>query len=62
MITNRDITTGECPWLDEDIKKGTVVYEYEGCTYGCIGKGMACTLIEGEDPFFELPIDCLSKS
>lgn len=52
----RDVTTDECHWLKEDVKAGTIVYKYNGATYGCIGPGgVACCMVEGENPFFELP-------
>lgn len=62
MIINRKITKEECHWLDEDIEEGTIVYEFLGCTYGCItNSGIAVTLdINGGYPFFEVPIDSIS--
>jgi hypothetical protein len=61
-ILNRDVTQDECPWLDKDFKKGEKVYSYGGATYGCISNdGTACCLIEGEDPFFELPENALTN-
>ena len=56
----RDITTEECPWLENTILKGQIVYSYTGCTYGCIGhNGKAVSLELGVDPFFELPYDSI---
>lgn len=56
----RDISKGECSWLDQDLLKGTVVYEYDGHTYGCIGTyGIACTLVPYENPFIEIPLNAL---
>lgn len=46
-------------------KKGTILYEYTGCTYGVISKdGIAVTEKPGrgsylETPFFEVPKDLL---
>lgn len=57
----RIVSTVECPWLDENIDRGTIVYEYCGHTYGCIGSGIACTKEPGITPFFELPFDALEK-
>jgi len=58
----RDVTTKECHWLDEDVKQGTLVYEFCGHTYGCIASGIAVTLSpDGDNPFFELPHDSLIK-
>jgi len=60
-VLNRDVTVKECPWLDSDLPKGTLVHEYDGCTYGCISyRGVAVTLIKDETPFFEIPNDALT--
>lgn len=60
VILNRDVTTTECHWLEEDIKKGTELFIYDGYTYGCIQpSGTACSLVEGETPFFEVPTDAI---
>ena len=59
---NRDVTQEECFWLKRDREKGEIVYEYNGCTYGCItNAGIACTEEYNKTPFFELPKDCLTK-
>lgn len=56
----RTVSTTECPWLDENIEKGSIVYKYYGHTYGCISPlGIACTMKEGETPFLEIPRDSL---
>lgn len=61
-ILNRDVTTQECDWLDEEIKKGTTVYEFHGCTYGCVSPGgVAVTLEDGKAPFFEIPADSIGE-
>jgi len=60
FTVNRDVTTEECHWLRNDIPKGTVVFEYTGCTYGCIDSGVAVSMTGGT-PFFELPYDALTK-
>lgn len=58
--TNRALTLKECPWLDDEIKKGIIVYKYTGYTYECVSEsGTACSMKEGESPFFELPTDSL---
>jgi hypothetical protein len=55
----RDVTKDECTWLNVDLAKGTVVYKYQGYTYGCIGpRGMAVSLARG-GAFLELPRDAL---
>lgn len=57
----RDITKAEQPWMDagEIVKAGEVVYEFHGCTYGCIGSGVAVSRERGQTPFFEVPRDAV---
>jgi len=58
----RDVTKEECFWLDETVIKGTIVYPFYGCTYGCISdNGIAVSLISDVNPFFELPLNSLEK-
>ncbi len=60
-VLTRDITTHECPWLEETVLKDRVVEKYEGATYGCIGPGgMACCYHQN-GPFFELPANALKE-
>lgn len=62
FVLTRNVTKKECPWLDKAFKKGAVVYEYDGYTYGCISwNGKAFTEKENETPFFELPNDAVSQ-
>jgi len=50
------------PWLPHGIKKGTILYSYPSCTYGCISpKGEAITFIEDQTPFYEVPKDSIKK-
>lgn len=58
-IVTRDVTPAECPWLDSTVLEGTVVYDYHGFTYGCIGSGIAVSLVPEKVPFFELPRDAV---
>jgi hypothetical protein len=59
-IVSRNVTRKECGWLEKDVKAGTKVYVYTGCTYGCITPdGTAVTLVPNQLPFFELPNDSL---
>ena len=47
------------------IAKGTVVYSYDGCTYGCVDydKCEAVTFDEdGRQAFFEIPRDALTEA
>lgn len=60
----RDVTRKECNWLRKDVKKGTVVTEYQGHTYGCISPYMGIGVVP-PDPkdkreFVELPMDALA--
>lgn len=56
----RDLTTDECHWLSETIKKGTLVYKYHGHTYGCIShRGTAVTKEHNKLPFFEVPYNAI---
>lgn len=63
MFLTRNVTKLECPWLDQDMAKGTSVWTYEGPTYGCVsGNGRAVSAVMGENPFFEIPRDALSDT
>jgi hypothetical protein len=58
IVTTRDITTAECPWLGNDIPAGTHLYRFTGITYGCISpEGTAVSEENGVNPFFEIPDD-----
>ena len=58
----RNVTIKECHWLDKDMKKGAEVFKYKGHTYGCISySGVACTMEDGKEPFFELPVDSIEN-
>jgi len=59
----RNVTKVECPWLDFDsLNKGSVVYKFNGITYGCVSQnGVACSFVEDEYPFFELPRDAVKE-
>ena len=60
LVLNRNVTIQECPWLDEDLPKGTVVWSYDDHTYGCVSsKGVAVTAKAAETPFFEVPLDAV---
>lgn len=58
-ILNRNVTQNECLWLENNLMKGTKVYEYLGCTYGCIGDGEAVSLEPDQTPFMEIPLDAI---
>lgn len=56
IVTTRDITVDECPWLGNNIPAGTHLYTYTGITYGCITPdGTAVSEEKGITPFFEIP-------
>jgi len=60
LIVTRKVTIKECWWLDDNIPAGTIVYRYDGCTYGCCtDNGIACSFEDGKTPFFELPLNAL---
>ena len=54
----RDLTRDELFGADA-IKKGDIIFSFGGCTYGCIGEGIACSREAGLNPFFEMPIDAI---
>lgn len=60
MILIRDVTTQECSWLPRDLLAGEEVFEWHGATYGCITpNGIAISLVQGEHPFYEIPLDAV---
>lgn len=60
LTLQRDVYREECPWLDEDLPKGTQVFKSTGPTYGVIGpSGIAVSMQPGEEPFFEVPADAV---
>lgn len=58
-VLTRNVTNKECPWLTYNHKKGEVVYEFDGYTYGCIGDGIAVSKKPSTNPFFEIPYDAI---
>jgi len=58
-MLKRDVTVEECDWLFRNFKKGEMVQEFYGTTYGCVSnEGVACCH-DSNGPFFELPYDAL---
>ena len=68
----RDLTLEECPWLVEVKLAGSVVYQYEGYTYGVVSSnGIAVyekencrdiesgEIVQRDSPFFEVPKDAI---
>ena len=62
LHVTRNVTKEECPWLERTVTKGEPVYRFYGCTYGCIGAGVAVSYQDGKTPFFELPRDTVSET
>lgn len=62
MKLTRTVTREECPWLDADLPEGTTVYNYTGCTYGCISWQGKAVSIEENGPFLEVPRSALSQN
>jgi hypothetical protein len=59
----RDMTAEECPWLDNDIPAGTIVFEYRGPTYGLKEhEDLIFVSFEGGTPFFQLPLNSLVEA
>lgn len=59
---NRKVTQEECPWLEETFEIDTIVFEYCGCTYGCISpNGVPVTFAPNETPFSEIPKNALAE-
>jgi hypothetical protein len=56
FIVTRDVTPTECPWLSFTVFRGTKVTEYDGCTYGCVGDGIAINI---NGMFCEIPWDAV---
>jgi len=60
MILVRDVSVSECPWLDDDLYAGDTVFRFTQPTHGCVSsKGVPCSIVEDEYPFFELPADAV---
>lgn len=65
FVLTKNVSQLEHPWLSRDYLKGEIVYEYRGYTYGCLsqdGSGIAVTKSPNDEtPFFELPLEALTK-
>jgi hypothetical protein len=59
LRVTRDVTTSECPWLQEDIPAGTIVYPNRHNHNLISHNGWAVTKEPDGSPFFELPLDAL---
>lgn len=61
LVTTREITVAECPWLDEDIPAGTELVSFYKYTYGCIGPNGRAVSLTGDYPFFEVPRNAIAS-
>lgn len=62
MITTRDISQTECPWLPIDIAKNTTLFKYINYTYGCISpEGVAISFEHNKEPFYEVPKNAIRE-
>jgi hypothetical protein len=60
MQLNRNLSDKD-NYSGRALKRGEIVYLYDGCTYGCISAGgVAVTFQPSETPFFQVPEDSLS--
>lgn len=59
LRVTRDVTTSECPWLQEDIPAGTIVYPNRHNHNLISHNGWAVTKEPDGSPFFQLPLDAL---
>lgn len=60
VVLKRAVTQKEAPWLDADLPAGTLLWTYEGPTYGVVSAGgVAVSARAAETPFFEVPEDAL---
>lgn len=56
----RTVDKNEQPWMTDPavVREGETVWEYQGCTYGCISEGgIAVSYERGETPCFQVPAD-----
>lgn len=59
LRVTRDVTTTECPWLEEDIPAGSIVYPNRH-NYNLISyNGWGVKKEPEGSPFFELPLSAL---
>lgn len=61
IVTTREVTREECPWLPRDLVEGEEVFRYYGYTYGCISPTGVAVSLDGQDvtPFLEVPRDAI---
>lgn len=59
--TTRDLKPAES-YQPDVIPKGTQLFEYIGCTYGCCSHDeTAVTFVANQTPFFGVPTDALKE-
>lgn len=59
-VVIRDVTNEECYWLEDTIKKGTIVYLAYDVYNACV-EGIPVSLKKTLKPYFELPTSSLEK-
>ena len=59
-ILTREINKAELPYLENDLRKGIVVFEYIGCDYGTLLPGRVAVCLEpNEWPFIGIPKEAI---
>ena len=61
LVTTREITTDECPWLEKNIPAGTTVQRGSD-HYGCCSPSGVPVEIDGHNGFVEVPRDAVTAS
>ena len=58
VVATRAITTTECPWLEQEIPAGTIMF-VSSDLYGCCGPQGLPIELEGSSRMFEVPLDAV---
>lgn len=63
IVSRLVIPEEEGDWIPRTFWPGEILFEFTGPTYGCINwnNGIAVSEVEGENPFFEFPVDALAR-
>ena len=56
-VINKDVKMKDFPFLKKSLKKGQVVYRFQGPNFGAITEGKAVTDEPGSTHFYEIPAD-----
>lgn len=65
LVVTRDVDAQEIDnFLNENVPKHSVLYTYDGPTYGCIDTfaGVAISTKAGRGPFFQFPKDAVTEA